>query len=56
MPGFYGEHTLAQFTTMSDFYWGTYLLVIAFALMVVVWVLDVRTCRRGAEPQGNSGI
>ncbi|MDQ1240244.1 MAG: hypothetical protein QG577_2430, partial [Thermodesulfobacteriota bacterium] len=25
MPGIYGEHTLAQFTTYSNFYWGTYL-------------------------------
>lgn len=55
MPGFHGEHTLAQFTTMSDFYWGTYLLVIAFVLMVVVWVLDVIASRRAAELLVKSG-
>lgn len=48
MPGFYGEHTLAQFTTYSDFYWGTYLLIVAFLLMVVAWVLDVVASRREA--------
>lgn len=48
MPGFYGEHTLAQFTTYSDFYWGTYLLIAAFLLMVVAWVLDVVASRREA--------
>jgi len=55
MPGFYGEHTLAQFTTYSAFYWGTYLLVIAFVLMAVAWVLDVVSSRRTTEPQAKSG-
>lgn len=55
MPGFYGEHKLAQFTTYSDFYWGTYLLIIAFALMVAAWVLDVVASRRAVESQAKSG-
>lgn len=49
MPGIYGEHKLAQFTTYSDFYWGTYLLVIAFLLTVVAWVIDVISFRRVHE-------
>jgi len=54
MPGFYGEHTLAQFTTYSDFHWGTYLLVIAFVLMVVAWALDLVSSRRAAQSQAKS--
>jgi len=49
MPGIYGEHKLAQFTTYSDFYWGTYLLIIAFLLTVAAWVIDVISFRRGHE-------
>lgn len=49
MPGIYGEHKLAQFTTYSDFYWGTYLLVIAFVLIVVAWVIDMFGAPRGQE-------
>ncbi len=49
MPGIYGEHTLAQFTTYSDFYWGTYLLVMAFLLILAAWVMDVISFRRGHE-------
>jgi hypothetical protein len=49
MPGIYGEHKLAQFTTYSDFYWGTYLLVIAFLLIVAAWVVDIISFRRGHE-------
>ncbi|MBI5250183.1 MAG: hypothetical protein HY912_11875 [Desulfomonile tiedjei] len=49
MPGIYGEHKLAQFTTYSDFYWGTYLLVIAFLLIVAAWVIDIISFRRGHE-------
>jgi len=49
MPGIYGEHKLAQFTTYSNFYWGTYLLVVAFLLTVAAWVIDVISYRRGHE-------
>lgn len=49
MPGIYGEHKLAQFTTYSNFYWGTYLLVIAFLLTVAAWVIDIISFRRGHE-------
>jgi copper chaperone NosL len=49
MPGIYGEHKLAQFTTYSNFYWGTYLLVIAFLLIVAAWVMDIISLRRGHE-------
>jgi hypothetical protein len=49
MPGIYGEHKLAQFTTYSNFYWGTYLLVIAFLLIVEAWVIDIISSRRGHE-------
>ena len=49
MPGIYGEHKLAQFTTYSNFYWGTYLLVIAFLLIVAAWVIDIISFRRGHE-------
>lgn len=55
MPGIYGEHTLAQFTTYSDFYWGTYLLLIASLCMVVAVVVDFYTLRRASEPQSVSG-
>jgi len=55
-PGIYGENTLAQFTTYSDFYWGTYLLLIAALLMVVAVVIDFRTRRRAPEPQSESGV
>jgi len=58
MPGIYGEHSLAQFTTYSNFYWGTYLLVIAFLFTVVAWVIDLISLRRGHEtgtsPTGDS--
>ena len=57
MPGIYGEHKLAQFTTYSDFYWGTYLLVMAFVLIVAAWVIDMFGAPRGQEkpvtPQGD---
>lgn len=49
MPGIYGEHKLAQFTTYSNFYWGTYLLVAAFLLIVAAWVIDIICFRRGHE-------
>jgi hypothetical protein len=49
MPGIYGEHKLAQFTTDSNFYWGTYLLVGAFLLTVAAWVIDIISYRRGHE-------
>ncbi|MDQ7783509.1 MAG: hypothetical protein RDU20_11560 [Desulfomonilaceae bacterium] len=49
MPGIYGEYQLAQFTTYSNFYWGTYLLVMAFLLIVAAWVIDVISFRRGHE-------
>lgn len=49
MPGIYGEHHMAQFTTYSDFYWGTYLLVIAFLLIVAAWIIDVVQGRRRQE-------
>jgi hypothetical protein len=49
MPGIYGEHKLAQFTTYSNFYWGTYLLVIAFLLTVAAWVIDIISFRREHE-------
>jgi copper chaperone NosL len=55
MPGFYGEHKLAQFTTYSDFYWGTYLLVLAFALMVAAWLMDVVVSRRAGIPPAEGG-
>ncbi len=55
MPGIYGEHHLAQFTTYSDFYWGTYLLIGAFLLVVVAWVLDLISSHRRAEPQPRGG-
>jgi len=51
MPGIYGEHHLAQFTTYSNFYWGTYLLIIAFLLMVGALVIDIVSSRRGDETQ-----
>ncbi len=54
MPGIYGENKLAQFTTYSDFYWGTYLLLISFLFMVVAAVMDYRN-RRVPEPQPDSG-
>jgi hypothetical protein len=41
MPGIYGEHTLAQFTTYSYFEWGTFLPVIAFLLGFLVLVFDL---------------
>jgi hypothetical protein len=56
MPGIYGEHHLAQFTTYSDFYWGTYLLVIASLFMVAALVIDFFTLRRAREPQSASGV
>lgn len=49
MPGIYGEHKLAQFTTYSNFYWGTYLLIFAFLLIVAAWVIDIISFRRGHE-------
>jgi copper chaperone NosL len=49
MPGIYGEHKLAQFTTYSDFYWGTYLLIIAALLMLAALVIDYFTLRRAPE-------
>lgn len=49
MPGIYGEHQLAQFTTYSNFYWGTYLLIIAFVLIVLAWVIDIVSAPRGQE-------
>jgi copper chaperone NosL len=49
MPGIYGEHKLAQFTTYSNFYWGTYLLVMAFILTVAAWGIDITSFRRGHE-------
>ncbi len=49
MPGIYGEHKLAQFTTYSNFYWGTYLLVFAFILTVAAWVIDIISFRPGHE-------
>ncbi|AFM23384.1 hypothetical protein [Desulfomonile tiedjei] len=49
MPGIYGEHQLAQFTTYSNFYWGTYLLVIAFLLILAAWVIDIISFRRERE-------
>lgn len=49
MPGIYGEHKLAQFTTYSNFYWGTYLLVTAFLLIVAAWVIDMISLRHGHE-------
>lgn len=55
MPGVYGEHTLAQFTTYSDFYWGTYLLILAFFFMVVALAIDWFTRPRASQPQSNSG-
>ena len=55
MPGLYGEHHLAQFTTYSDFYWGTYLLVIAFFLVVGALAVDFFARRRAVEPQPISG-
>ncbi len=55
MPGFYGEHKLAQFTTYSDFYWGTYLLIIAFVLMVAAWLLDVVVSRRAGKSPAEGG-
>ena len=55
MPGIYGEHSLAQFTTYSDFYWGTYLLVMATILMVVAVVIDYFTLRRVPESSPTSG-
>jgi copper chaperone NosL len=55
MPGIYGEHTLAQFTTYSNFYWGTYLLIIAFLLIVAAWVIDIVSSRRGHETQPETG-
>jgi len=55
MPGIYGEHKLAQFTTYSDFYWGTYLLVIAMLLMLAALAIDYFTLRRVSEPQPPSG-
>lgn len=46
MPGIYGENKLAQFTTYSDFYWGTYLLIAAALLMLAALVIDYFTLRR----------
>jgi len=49
MPGIYGENSLAQFTTYSDFYWGTYLLIIATIFMLAAVIIDYDTFRRARE-------
>jgi copper chaperone NosL len=55
MPGLYGENKLAQFTTYSDFYWGTYLLIAAVLLMLAALVIDFFSLRRVPEPSRTGG-
>ncbi len=55
MPGLYGEHHLAQFTTYSNFYWGTYVLAIAFFMVVLALAIDYVTLGRASGPQPTSG-
>jgi len=54
-PGIWGQNKLAQFTTYSYFDWGTYFLVIAFVVSVLVlfvdWWLEKRQKNRGMTEQ-----
>jgi hypothetical protein len=47
-PPMFGGHQLAQFATWSYFSWGTWLPVLAGALVAAALWLDVRAARAGA--------